>query len=101
MDILPFDTNIKLTKPSKNSDKIQEQTAGFGKVFEEKMLNVTRHVAPMDEAMKQSFRKKKDILEDGAEMVNEEEEETLHKTVSKMKKKLQALAELERRYYGF
>ena len=101
MDILPIDKGITFNKPSKNIEKIQEQTAGFGKVFEEKMLNVNQYVAPMDEAMKQSFRKKKDILEDGAEMVNEEEEESLHKTVDKMKKKLQALAELERRYYGF
>jgi len=101
MDILPVDKGITFNKQAKNVEKNQEQAAGFGKVFEEKMLNVTQYVAPMDEAMKQSFRKKKDILEDGAEMVNEEEEESLHKTVSKMKKKLKALAELERRYYGF
>lgn len=101
MDILPFDSSLKFNKPSKNIEKANEQTAGFGKVFDEKMMHVVNYVAPMDEAMKQSFRKKKDLLEDGSAMAYEEEEESLHKTVNTMKKKLQALAELERRYYGF
>jgi hypothetical protein len=101
MDIAPVDQTSQFNKQQKSIQKNAEHTGGFGKVFDEKMKTVDKSVTAMDESMKQQFRKKKDIVEDGAEMIDEEENESIHKTVNKMKKKLRALADLERRYYGF
>lgn len=101
MDIVPSDYSFQFNKQQKNLQQRAENTGGFGKIFEEKMSNMNEAVSPMEESMKQYFRKKKDIVEDGSEMVDEEEQESIHTTVNKMKKKLRALADLERRYYGF
>jgi len=106
MDILPSANQAKgqvspVDKIQDNLKRALDHSGGFGKVFEEKKKEVGKSITPMEESQEMYFNKKKDIIEDGSEMIDEEAEETIYSTVNKMKKKLKALADLERRYYGF
>lgn len=90
-------------KASTTNQTTQQQGVGLSADFVNTLNNVVSRnmvvsVQPNEHMENMAFNKKKEIIEDGTNMVPEDEEnEPIHKTVHEVEKRLVALARLERR----
>ena len=105
MDIQPANLfprpEKSLQKSGKDNDPSQLQ---FDQVLSSKVSEAEagRHIQATEGAIKQTLRRSKEIIETGEGLdAQEEEPESIGKTVKDLKKKIKALKNLERQILGY